>query len=81
MFMCSMGGAIATHATKKLGSAVVGLVVLDVVEGTAMEALPRMTNILNRRPSVFENPEEAVSWRYIGNYCTNSKFKLRYAKE
>ena len=44
----SMGGSIACFATEKISTSspyterIAGLVVIDVVEGTAMEALPFM---------------------------------------
>ncbi|KAJ7273806.1 Alpha/Beta hydrolase protein [Mycena rebaudengoi] len=34
--------------------------VLDVVEGSAMEALPHMLNLLNARPDGFDSPEAAI---------------------
>lgn len=61
----SMGGAIAVRlaASRLLGDSVKGLVVIDVVEGTAMAALPHMRAWLTKRPSSFESPEAAV--RYV----------------
>ena len=55
----SMGGSIAAKvchkienemATTELGKAVLGLFVIDVVEGTAMDALPFMEAIVKQRP-------------------------------
>jgi len=59
----SLGGAIAvrTAASKRLEH-VVGLVVLDLVEGSAMAALPLMPMFLNARPESFASPEEAIRW-------------------
>ncbi len=59
-----MGGAIAvrTVATSRLSFPVAGLVVIDVVEGTAMQALDHMKGLLARRPSSFRSTEEAVLW-------------------
>ncbi|ETV98415.1 hypothetical protein H310_08581 [Aphanomyces invadans] len=59
----SMGGAIAIRvaATRQLQS-LGGMVVIDVVEGTALAALSHMQGILNRRPSRFGSPEEAIKW-------------------
>jgi protein phosphatase methylesterase 1 len=54
-----MGGSIATKTADKilkemeghvLAKQVQGLYVIDVVEGTAMEALPMMESIVNARP-------------------------------
>ncbi|KAK6013205.1 hypothetical protein OSTOST_21539 [Ostertagia ostertagi] len=59
----SMGGALAVHvvATNEIPN-VVALVVIDVVEGSAMEALGGMLTFLRGRPSTFESEEKAVTW-------------------
>ncbi|PHJ18550.1 protein phosphatase methylesterase [Cystoisospora suis] len=59
----SMGGAIATRiaASGRL-PAIHGLVVLDVVEGTALAALPHMQNFIKKLPVVFTSPREGVQW-------------------
>jgi protein phosphatase methylesterase 1 len=41
------------------------MVIIDVVEGTALEALPFMTNILENRPKIFKSQDAAIQWRYI----------------
>ncbi|KAK6059346.1 hypothetical protein COOONC_03026 [Cooperia oncophora] len=41
---------------------VVGLVVIDVVEGSAMDALAGMRTFLRGRPSSFESEEKAITW-------------------
>ncbi|CAI5446490.1 unnamed protein product [Caenorhabditis angaria] len=60
----SMGGALAIHtaASHKLRAKISGLVVIDVVEGSAMEALGGMVHFLHSRPSIFESPESAIDW-------------------
>lgn len=59
----SMGGAIAVHVVhEELISTCIGLVVIDVVEGTAMEALQSMQSFLRSRPSSFPSIENAVEW-------------------
>lgn len=59
----SMGGAIAVHtAVQELVPTLAGLVVIDVVEGTAMEALSSMQSFLRGRPSSFKSLEEAIEW-------------------
>lgn len=60
----SMGGAIAVRAAaaRKL-STLVGLVVIDVVEGTAISALPFMSSWLQSRSRSFATVEKAV--RYV----------------
>ncbi|KZT19623.1 hypothetical protein NEOLEDRAFT_1183192 [Neolentinus lepideus HHB14362 ss-1] len=70
----SMGGAVVVHACPQLidaGYSVLGVVVLDVVEGTALEALPYMNQILNARPDGFDSIEEAVEWHIKANQIHN----------
>uniref|UniRef100_A0AAQ4RYR5 Protein phosphatase methylesterase 1 n=1 Tax=Gasterosteus aculeatus aculeatus TaxID=481459 RepID=A0AAQ4RYR5_GASAC len=59
----SMGGAIAVHtaAANHLQS-LLGLCVIDVVEGTAMDALNSMQNFLRSRPKTFKSLENAIEW-------------------
>ncbi|XP_034835932.1 protein phosphatase methylesterase 1-like [Maniola hyperantus] len=60
----SMGGAIAVRASHlpALEPYVQGVVVIDVVEGTAMEALASMQSFLRSRPTHFKSIEHAVEW-------------------
>jgi protein phosphatase methylesterase 1 len=60
----SLGGAIVTNlaSTNALGSSLVGYIVLDVVEGSALEALGHMKTYLASRPTTFSNTDEAVGW-------------------
>ena len=63
---CSMGGAIAVHtAIRDLVPSLSGLVVIDVVEGTALEALSSMQSFLRGRPKVFKSIEHAIEWWYV----------------
>ncbi len=39
-----------------------GMVVIDVVEGTALSSLPYMATVLKQRPSSFDSQEAAVHW-------------------
>ncbi|XP_042221270.1 protein phosphatase methylesterase 1-like isoform X2 [Homarus americanus] len=59
----SMGGAIAVH-TAYHGYVVglAGLVVIDVVEGTAMDALSSMQSFLRGRPQNFNSLQNAIEW-------------------
>lgn len=59
-----MGGSIATKAAAKImnehkqeewSKHLQGLFVIDVVEGSAMDALPFMENIVLSRPSEFKS--------------------------
>lgn len=47
---------------KDFGPKISGLAVLDVVEGTAMSALPGMKSIVLSRPKGFESIEDAIKW-------------------
>uniref|UniRef100_A0A7G3AQ62 Protein phosphatase methylesterase 1 n=1 Tax=Lutzomyia longipalpis TaxID=7200 RepID=A0A7G3AQ62_LUTLO len=59
----SMGGAIATHLVHlNLVSNLIGLTVIDVVEGTAMDALASMQSFLRSRPSHFKSIPQAIEW-------------------
>ncbi|WAR00832.1 PPME1-like protein [Mya arenaria] len=60
----SMGGAIAVHvAVQSLIPSLAGLIVIDVVEGTALEALTSMQGFLKGRPKVFRSLEHAIDVR------------------
>lgn len=62
-YFCSMGGAIAVHTgARGLIPSLAGLVVIDVVEGTALEALSSMQSFLRGRPKVFNSLEQAIEW-------------------
>lgn len=59
----SMGGAIAVHiAYMELLNSLVGITVIDVVEGTAMEALASMQSFLRSRPNYFRSIPNAIEW-------------------
>ncbi|KAK7729550.1 Protein phosphatase methylesterase 1 [Botryosphaeria dothidea] len=60
----SLGGAVVTEAAKSgaLGSSVLGYAVLDVVEGSAMDALKHMHTYLSTRPSIFPTLDAAIEW-------------------
>lgn len=62
----SMGAApilSAAPALQERGYGVVGVIVLDVVEGTAVEALPLMKTILAQRPTSFKSVEASIEWQ------------------
>uniref|UniRef100_A0A914P6T7 Protein phosphatase methylesterase 1 n=2 Tax=Panagrolaimus davidi TaxID=227884 RepID=A0A914P6T7_9BILA len=59
----SMGGAMAIRLCReKLISNVLSLIVIDVVEGTALSSLANMPQVLRRRPKNFKTLEEAIHW-------------------
>lgn len=61
----SLGGAVVVDLANRalLGSAILGYVVLDVVEGSAMEALAHMETYLSSRPSTFPSLTSAIEWQ------------------
>ncbi len=60
----SLGGAITTQlaADFALGTALIGACVVDVVEGSALEALGHMKSHLSSRPASFPTIPDAVTW-------------------
>ncbi len=63
----SMGGSIAVRLSKQLETSdlhdrVVGVLMVDVVEGTAMEYLPFMLELLSNRPKSFKSEEDAIKY-------------------
>ena len=57
----SMGGAVAVRAAPLIVN-LCGLGVIDVVEGTAIDALASMQSFLRSRPSSFSSISQAVEW-------------------
>lgn len=60
----SLGGAVVTDlaSTGKLGTSLLGYVVLDVVEGSAIDALQSMQTYLSTRPIGFASVESGIDW-------------------
>uniref|UniRef100_A0A8D9ADH5 protein phosphatase methylesterase-1 n=1 Tax=Cacopsylla melanoneura TaxID=428564 RepID=A0A8D9ADH5_9HEMI len=60
----SLGGAVATcvASNPRIGGLIQALIVLDVVEGSALESLSHMTNVLQTRPKGFETIKDAIFW-------------------
>ena len=62
----SMGGAVAVRLCASpppgLRVCLAGIVVLDVVEGTALASLAHMRGVLAKRPAGFPSVEAAVAW-------------------
>lgn len=68
----SMGGSVAVHvAAKKMLPSLAGLVVVDVVEGTAMASLMHMQKILSNRVHHFPTIEKAIEWNVRGGSLRN----------
>ncbi|XP_064420355.1 protein phosphatase methylesterase 1-like [Latimeria chalumnae] len=59
----NVGGAIAIHSLAcNLIPSVVGLVAIDVVEGSSMDVLHSMQNFLRGRPKTFTSIDHAIEW-------------------
>ena len=77
----SMGGSVATKTCeeifknhdkyKDLYDKIQGLFVIDVVEGTAMEALPFMESIVNNRPETFPSIEKGIEYMFRSGTIKN----------
>lgn len=63
----SLGGAIAVNiaSTAEADLPIIGLVVIDVVEGSAMESLASMQSFLRSRPKYFKSLNDAISWGFV----------------
>lgn len=70
----SLGGAVVTDLAKtgKLGSSVLGYVVLDVVEGSAIDALQSMHTYLSTRPMGFATLQAGIDWHIRSRTIRNS---------
>ncbi|CEI86177.1 Putative Protein phosphatase methylesterase 1 [Rhizopus microsporus] len=68
----SMGGSVVVNvAHKRVLKNIMGVTVIDVVEGSAIDALSSMTRILNSRPKQFNTYEQAVQWSIQSNTLMN----------
>lgn len=65
----SMGGAVVAHTAQLLPN-VIGLIVIDVVEGSAIDAVHSTQQSLHSRPESFPSLTAAVSW-----HLTSHTFK------
>ncbi|KAI1421072.1 protein phosphatase methylesterase 1 [Xylaria sp. FL1777] len=70
----SMGGAVVTElaCSGRLGSALLGYAVLDVVEGSAIDALQHMHTYLSTRPTRFQSLESGIEWHTRSRTVRNS---------
>ncbi|CZS91110.1 probable protein phosphatase methylesterase 1 [Rhynchosporium agropyri] len=70
----SLGGAVVTDVAEsgKLGNSVLGYAVLDVVEGSAIDALQSMQTYLSTRPAGFPSLESGIEWHIRSRTIRNS---------
>lgn len=55
-----------------------GLVVIDVVEGTAMDALSSMQSFLRGRPQHFNSLQNAIEWGWEGSEICFIQFAIKF---
>jgi pimeloyl-ACP methyl ester carboxylesterase len=60
----SLGGAVACAVSERREwrQRLLGLALLDIVEGTALESIRHMPEFLRRRPRCFPSVDDAVAW-------------------
>ncbi|BGO93350.1 hypothetical protein NBRC10512_005516 [Rhodotorula toruloides] len=70
----SMGGAVVADACDRIQqyvADVTGVAVVDVVEGTAIEALPNMATLIASHPKSFDSQEDAIAWHVNSRTINN----------
>ena len=70
----SLGGSVVTDLAKsgKLGTSLLGYAVLDVVEGSAMDAIQSMQTYLSTRPGGFASIQAGIEWHVRTRTLRNS---------
>ncbi len=70
----SLGGAVITNVASSglLGNSLLGYAVLDVVEGSAIDALQSMQTYLSTRPAGFPSLESGIEWHIRSRTIRNS---------
>jgi protein phosphatase methylesterase 1 len=68
----SLGGALAVHLSHHLPRHLLAaVIVIDVVEGSAMQALPSMRSVIQNRPPRFRTLSHAIQWARSTGYVRN----------
>ncbi|BGP01778.1 Protein phosphatase methylesterase 1 [Rhodotorula toruloides] len=70
----SMGGAVVADACNRIQQEVAdvtGVAVVDVVEGTAIQALPNMATLIASHPKSFDSQEDAIAWHVHSRTINN----------
>jgi hypothetical protein len=62
MLIESLGGAVSAHIAANNLLPLLCLCVIDVVEGSAMDALQSMQTYLSSRPRIFRSMEQGIQW-------------------
>eukprot|EP00510_Aplanochytrium_minuta_P002522 CAMPEP_0184006312 /NCGR_PEP_ID=MMETSP0954-20121128/606_1 /TAXON_ID=627963 /ORGANISM="Aplanochytrium sp, Strain PBS07" /LENGTH=358 /DNA_ID=CAMNT_0026284813 /DNA_START=635 /DNA_END=1711 /DNA_ORIENTATION=- len=60
----SLGGAVATSVAKQLSSKykLLGLMLIDIVEGSALESIADSQSVIKCRPKRFSSVQSAIDW-------------------
>eukprot|EP00835_Amoeboradix_gromovi_P000208 NODE_7_length_48057_cov_0.322240.p17 type:complete len:270 gc:universal NODE_7_length_48057_cov_0.322240:25607-26416(+) len=78
----SLGAALAIHlAVNKLIPNIIGIVDVDVVEGSAIAALKYMKDVIRKRPEQFSSIEEAIKWATETKYLSESVAELSLSNQ
>ncbi|GAA5846198.1 hypothetical protein JCM9279_005857 [Rhodotorula babjevae] len=70
----SMGGAVVADACSRIQAEVAdvtGVAVIDVVEGTAIDALPNMAALIAGHPKSFDSQADAIAWHVHSRTINN----------
>lgn len=68
----SLGGAVVANvAANQMLPHIFGLVLVDIVEGTALESLVHMQQVLDARQTRFRSVEEAIEWSILSHTIRN----------
>ncbi|KAF4123918.1 hypothetical protein GMORB2_5634 [Geosmithia morbida] len=70
----SLGGAVVVDLARsgRLGASLLGYAVLDIVEGSAMDALQSMHTYLSTRPAGFASLQSGIEWHLRTRTLRNS---------
>jgi pimeloyl-ACP methyl ester carboxylesterase len=72
----SVGGAVAIHTVdyilnSKINLTIASMIVIDIVEGTALESLEYTKKVLEKRPKEFKSLERAIQWSLESQFLSN----------
>jgi protein phosphatase methylesterase 1 len=72
----SVGGAVAIHTVdhilnSKINLEIASMIVIDIVEGTALESLEYTKKVLEKRPKEFQSIERAIQWSLESQFLSN----------
>jgi len=70
----SLGGAVVVRAAAAAAAIlnnIMGVVVIDLVEGSALASLPHLPSLLQARPNYFSTVEDAIKWSLENRMVNN----------